>query len=231
MASYDSTPRTRVRRKRERGTHESEVIHSILDQAMICHVGFVDEGTPFVIPTIHARVGEVVYLHGSPGSRMLRIAGSGQEICITATLVDGLVLARSAMHHSMNYRSVVVLGRGRAITGREEKLAAMHAIVEHVAPGRWNESREPSESELAATAVVAVEIREASAKRRSGPPVDAEADYVLPHWAGVIPMQMMMGEPLPDPRLEGELPLPPSVEAMVEMQELGESSVSGRDGV
>ncbi|MGA7615258.1 MAG: pyridoxamine 5'-phosphate oxidase family protein, partial [Thermoanaerobaculia bacterium] len=135
------------------------------------------------------------------------------------------------MHHSMNYRSVVVLGRGRAITGREEKLAAMHAIVEHVAPGRWNESREPSESELAATAVVAVEIREASAKRRSGPPVDAEADYVLPHWAGVIPMQMMMGEPRPDPRLEGELPLPPSVEAMVEMQELGESSVSGRDGV
>lgn len=195
------TPRTAVRRMPSRGSYDRETIHAILDEAITCHVGFVDDGLPCVIPSIHTRVGERLYLHGSLGSRMLRHLAEGPTVCVTVTLVDGLVLARSAFHHSMNYRSVVVFGRASAVTDPQEKLAALKALVEHIVPGRTAEVRPPSDKELAGTMVVSLPIDESSAKARVGPPKDDDEDYALPVWAGVIPMSLRAGAPVDDPRL------------------------------
>jgi nitroimidazol reductase NimA-like FMN-containing flavoprotein (pyridoxamine 5'-phosphate oxidase superfamily) len=200
------TARTTVKRLPDRASYDRSTANAILDEALIGHVGFVTEGQPFVIPTIHARVGGTLYLHGSAASRMLR-AGKTVPLCVTVTLVDGLVMARSAFHHSMNYRSVVVLGQAREVTDPEEKVAALRAIVEHVAAGRWEEVRWPTERELAATTVLALPIDEASVKIRTGPPKDDEEDYALDAWAGVIPLRLVAGEPVADPRLrEGVRP-------------------------
>ena len=197
-----------MKRHPERGAYERATIDAILDEALICHVGFVHEEQPYVIPTIHARDGDSLYLHGSPGSRMLRRLRAGIDVCVTATLLDGLVLARSVYNHSMNYRSVVVVGRAREITDRVEKLRAMESVVEHVVRGRWRDARQPSEAELKATTILALPLDEASAKVRSGGPTDAEDDLTLDVWAGVIPLSLRAGPPVPD----NELALPPYVE-------------------
>lgn len=193
--------RVRLRRKRDRGRYERELIEAILDEALIAHLGVVEDGQPFVIPTLHARHGDVVYCHGSPASRTLRALAAGAPACLTVSLIDGLVLARSVMHHSANYRSVVLLGRDRVLSDPAEKLVALEAVVEHIAPGRWQDARPPSENELKATAVLALPLEEASAKVRSGPPLDDEDDYALDCWAGVIPLSLAAGAPQEDPRL------------------------------
>jgi nitroimidazol reductase NimA-like FMN-containing flavoprotein (pyridoxamine 5'-phosphate oxidase superfamily) len=200
------TDRTAVRRLPERGRYDREQADAILDEALTCHLGFVADGQPFVIPTIHARVGATLYVHGSAASRMLRAAKSGPPICVTVTLVDGLVMARSAFHHSMNYRSVVVLGAAREVTDAAEKTAALRAVVEHVAAGRWDEVRWPTELELRGTTVLALAIDEASAKVRTGGPKDDEEDYALDCWAGVIPLRLAAGEPVADDRLRPGIP-------------------------
>jgi uncharacterized protein len=189
------TARTTVKRHPERGDYDRDVIDAILDEALMCHLGFVVDGQPFVIPTIHARDGDILYIHGSPGSRMLRTAKAEVDICVTATLLDGLVLARSVYNHSMNYRSVVVLGRAHEVTGLDEKLRAMQFVVEHVVKGRWNDARQPNEGEIKGTTILALPLDEASAKIRSGPPVDDEDDLALPVWAGVIPLRLEPSEP------------------------------------
>ena len=200
--------RTRVRRVSTRGAYDTATIHAILDEAPICHVGFVDQGQPFVIPTNHWRIGDRLYLHGSPGSRMLRALVSGQPACVSVTLLDGLVLARSAFHHSMNYRSVVVLAKAEAVEDEAGRLAALEALSEHVMPGRWKEARKPNEKELAATLVVSLLINEASAKIRTGPPSDDEPDYSIPIWAGVVPLSLTAGTPVPDPKLTDGIAVP-----------------------
>ncbi|HTB69621.1 MAG TPA: pyridoxamine 5'-phosphate oxidase family protein [Solirubrobacteraceae bacterium] len=206
--------RVRLRRKRERGRHDRASIDAILDEALIAHLGVVDEhGQPFVVPTLHARHGDVVYVHGSSASRALRVLRAGVPACLTVSLLDGLVLARAAMHHSANYRSVMLLGTARPLERPAEKLAAMEAIVEHIVPGRWAETRPPNENELKATAVLALPIAEASAKVRTGPPVDDEEDYALGVWAGVIPLANEPGAPLPDPGMNAAIPLPSSLDA------------------
>ena len=194
------TPRTTVRRLAARAVYDREAIYAILDEAYICHVGFVVDGQPFVIPTIHARLGDTLYFHGSAASRMLRSLRDGIDACVTITLLDGLVLARSAFHHSMNYRSVVVLGKGREVTDREEKTRALDALVEHVVPGRAAVVRPPNEAEFKQTLVIALPLDEASAKVRTGPPIDDEADYALDVWAGVVPLSLVKGEPVRDTR-------------------------------
>lgn len=194
--------RVRLRRRRERGSYDRRVIDAILDEALIAHLGIVDgTGQPFVIPTLHARSGDVVYCHGSSASRTLRTLAAGAPACLTVSLIDGLVLARSAMHHSANYRSAMVIGAATSVEDPDEKRAALQAIVEHIVPGRWPEVRAPSDSELKATSVLAIGIDEASAKVRSGPPLDDEQDYALPAWAGVIPLALETRSPEPDPRL------------------------------
>ena len=200
------TQHTTVKRHPERGAYDRATIDPILDEALICHLGFVFEGRPFVIPTIHARDGDTLYVHGSPASRMLRAAKEGVDICVTVTLLDGLVLARSVYNHSMNYRSVVVLGRAREVTDRDEKLRAMQRVVEHVVPGRWNDARRPSDGEIKGTTILALALDEASAKRRSGPPTDDDADLGLPVWAGVIPLGVEPGDPVPDSGIDGPPP-------------------------
>jgi uncharacterized protein len=204
---YQQTERTRVRRLPERAAYDRDTVHAILDEGFICHVGFVVDGQPFVVPTGYARVGETVYLHGSTGSRLgLR---PGMDVCVTVTLVDGLVLARSAFHHSMNYRSVMAVGRTRPVLDPEEQEAALRALVEHIVPGRSAEVRGGDRRELAATAVLAVPLNEVSAKVRTGPPIDDEPDYALPIWAGVLPLRQVVDAPVPDPRLDPAL-APPS---------------------
>ena len=198
-----ATDRTRVRRLPARASYDRAVIDSILDEALVCHVGFAVEGQPYVIPTVHARAGDRLYLHGSAASRMLRTLAGGVEVCVTVTLLDGVVLARSAFHHSLNYRSVVILGTATALTDPDEKLAALERIVEHVAPGRSAEVRPPNAQELRATLVLAVPVTEASAKIRAGGPLDDEDDYALPCWAGVIPLRLTPLAPVPDARLAG----------------------------
>lgn len=213
-ATIPVTDRTRVRRLAKRGVYELETIHAILDEALLCHVGFVvapegapdGAGAPVVIPTIHWRDGDTLYFHGSAASRMLRSLRNGVEACVTVTLLDGLVLARSAFHHSMNYRSVVVFGNAREVTDREEKLRALDALVEHVVKGRSKEVRASNEIELKQTLVLALPIEEASAKIRTGGPVDDEEDYSLPVWAGVLPLTLTPGEPLPDTGVTAEVP-------------------------
>jgi uncharacterized protein len=197
-----ASDRVRLRRRRERGNYDRAVIDAILDEALIAHLGITGEdGQPLVIPTLHARCGDVVYLHGSTASRTLRALAVGAPACLTVSLLDGLVLARSAMHHSANYRSVMLLGRARSVEEPAEKLAAFEAIVEHIVPQRWHDVRAPTENELKATSVLAIGIDEASAKIRTGPPVDDEEDYSLPAWAGVIPLGIAAETPKPDPRL------------------------------
>jgi nitroimidazol reductase NimA-like FMN-containing flavoprotein (pyridoxamine 5'-phosphate oxidase superfamily) len=193
--------RARVRRLPARAGYDRATIDAILDEALICHLGFAVDGQPYVIPTLQARDGDTVYLHGSAASRMLRALATGTPACLTATLIDGVVLARSAFHHSMNYRSVVVLGEARLVTASTEILHALHVFTEKLVPGRWDEVRGPSRQELKGTKVLAMTLDEASAKLRSGPPSDDEDDYALEVWAGVIPMAITSGEPVPDPLL------------------------------
>lgn len=194
--------RTQVKRLPERGKYDPDLIHAILDEALICHVGIVTpDGYPVVIPTIHARNGDTLYIHGSPASRLLRSMRSGDEICVTVTLLDGLVVARSAFHNSMNYRSVVVIGTPRIVESPAEKLAALERVTEHIICGRWEDSRLVSEKEIKGTMVVALDLTEASAKVRTGGPVDDDADYVEPLWAGVIPLSIAAGAPVADERL------------------------------
>jgi len=213
MSDVAPTSRTTLRRLPARGHFERATIDAILDEALVCHVGFVTDGQPFVIPTIHARVDGHLYVHGSAASRMLKTLQGEVPVCVTATLLDGLVLARSAFHHSMNYRSVVVLGAARLVADDKEKWDALHAIVEHVAPGRWAEVREPSAKEMAGTLVLRLPIDEASAKVRTGPPLDDEEDYALDCWAGVLPLRLVPGAPVPDPRLPAGRAVSPAVAA------------------
>jgi uncharacterized protein len=202
------TARTRVVREPHRGVYDRAAAYQILDEGLVCHIGFAVDGQPFVIPTGYGRSGENLYIHGSAASRMLRNLDQGVPICLTVTLLDGLVLARSIFNHSMNYRSVVVLGTAVAVTDRQEKLAALRTISEHIVAGRWADSRQPNEKELKATLVMRLPIIEFSAKVREGPPIDDEEDYVFPTWAGVIPFRMVAGEPIADPKLDPEQPAP-----------------------
>ena len=206
MNSPVPTPRTQVRRLPKRGVYERDAINAILDEGFLCHLGCAVEGQTYVIPTGYARSGDQVYVHGSAASRMLRELISATPMCLTVTLLDGVVLARSAFHHSMNYRSVVVLGEARQVTEREEKLEALRCFTSHVLPGRWDEVRLPTDQELKATSVIALPLNEASAKVRSGPPVDDEPDYALEIWAGIIPMRLVAGNPTPDARLRPDIP-------------------------
>ena len=201
MQQLTPTDRTRHRRLAERGSFDLELINAIIDEALICHVGFNVDGAPVVIPTIHARMGNHVYLHGAVGNNMLRSLDRGVDACVTMTIIDGLVLARSAFHHSMNYRSVVLFGKASIVEDDADKVAALRALTEHLIPGRWAGVRGPSEQELRQTMVLALPIQEASAKVRSGPPNDDEADYSLPVWAGVIPLRLAAAEAICDPRL------------------------------
>lgn len=211
MDSFTPTKRSALKRLPKRGEYARESVYQILDEGFICHVGFVVEGQPFVIPTGYARAADTLYIHGSQASRMLRALKGGIDVCVTVTLVDGMVMARSAFHHSMNYRSVVVFGRAVAVEDSTEKLEALRALTEHLAPGRWDETRQPTEGEMRATLVLALALEEASAKVRSGPPVDDEEDYELPVWAGVVPLRVVAGEPIPDPRLPQDVEPPAHV--------------------
>jgi len=197
--------RTQVERLPERGQYDREAIHAILDQSFLCHVGFVVDGQPFVIPTSYGRAGDVLYVHGSAASRMLRNLAGGIPVCITVTLLDGLVVARSLFHSSMNYRSVVLLGTARPVTDAEEKIRGLRAVSEQIFPGRWNDARQPNEQELKATSVLAIPLGEASAKVRTGPPSDEEEDYALPIWAGLVPLRMTAEAPVPDPALPADV--------------------------
>jgi uncharacterized protein len=192
------TPRTKLRRLPKRGAHDRPTIDAILDEALISHVGFVFDGRPAVIPTLHARIGDEVLIHGSAASRMLRRLADGVDVCLTATLIDGLVLARSAFHHSVNYRSVVLYGKARLVTEPDEKEAALEAFTERLLPGRWADVRWPTRKELKATSVLTLPIAEGSAKVRNGPPIDDEPDYALDVWAGVVPLTLTRGEPVQD---------------------------------
>ncbi len=200
------TPRTRVVRESDRGVYDRDTVNRILDEGFLCHVGFIVDGQPYVIPTSYGRAGDMLYVHGSAASRMLRNLDRGIPVCVTVTLLDGLVLARSVFNHSMNYRSVVTLGTATLVDNPEEKLAALLALSEHILPGRWNDSRQPNEKELKATSVLRIPIEEFSAKVRVGPPIDDEPDYTFPTWAGVIPLDTTVGTPIRDERCQRELP-------------------------
>ena len=208
MPNFHQTERTTPRRYPNRASYDRAVVEAILDEGLFCHVGFIIDGQPYVIPTIHARVGDRLYLHGSVASHMLRSLREGIPICVTVTLLDGLVLARSAFHHSMNYRSVVVLGAAVEVTDHAERLTALKAIVEHVVPNRWRDVRWPTEQELKATTILRLPLEEVSAKVRTGPPIDDEADYQLGCWAGEIPLQLTPQAVVPDPRLDPEITPP-----------------------
>lgn len=205
---FPKTKRTTLKRLPKRGVYDRESVYGILDEGFICHVGFAVDGKPVVIPTGYARVDDRLYIHGSQASRMLRTLSEGIDVCVTVTLIDGLVLARSAFHHSINYRSVVVFARASLVEDANDKNAALFAFSEHVIPGRWNDVREPTPEELQMTTVLWLELTEASAKVRTGPPLDDEEDYSLPVWAGVIPLQLTSAEPLRDPRLPESMPVP-----------------------
>jgi uncharacterized protein len=198
---FPQTQRTTLKRLPKRGVYDRELVYRILDEGFICHVSFVVDGQPFVIPTGYARIADQLYIHGSQVSRMLRTLAQGIDVCIAVTLVDGIVLARSAFHHSINYRSVVIFGCAAMVEENQAKLAALFAFSEHVIPGRWNDVREPTEQELKATTVLSLPLLEVSAKVRTGPPIDDEEDYALNIWAGVLPLRMIAGEPIDDPRL------------------------------
>lgn len=211
MNAIAPTQRTTLIRRPERGAYDRSIVNAILDEALICHVGFAVDGQPFVLPTTHARIDDRLYIHGSVGGRMLRTLRRGAPICVTVTLIDGLVLARSAFHHSMNYRSVVILGGAREVEDEAEKRRAFSALVDHVLAGRSAQTREASAQELKATSVLCVPIAEASAKVRTGPPLDDDGDYDLPYWAGVLPIRLEAEPPVADPRLPAGIPLPASL--------------------
>jgi uncharacterized protein len=208
MERFRPTERTTLKRLPKRAEYDGARVCEILDEAFICHVGFVVDGQPFVIPTGYARVADRLYVHGSSASRMLRALGEGIEVCVTVTLIDGLVLARSAFHHSVNYRSVVVFGRATVVEEAEEKMEALRAFTEHVVPGRWAEVRWPNESEMKATTVLALPLTEASAKIRTGPPIDDEEDYEINVWAGVLPLRLVADDAIKDDRLRSGVGLP-----------------------
>ena len=202
------TERTRVVRESHRGAYDCETIYKILDEGFVCHVGFFVDGQPYVIPTLFARVGDAIYFHGSAASRMLRNVSGGIPVCVTVTLTDGFVLARSVFNHSMNYRSVVALGRAVLVDAPEEKLKALHAFTEKIIPGRWNDTRQPNEKELKATSILHLPLTEVSAKIRVGPPEDDAPDYALPVWAGVIPLHLTPGTPIRDEKCDPSIPTP-----------------------
>jgi nitroimidazol reductase NimA-like FMN-containing flavoprotein (pyridoxamine 5'-phosphate oxidase superfamily) len=202
MSEFTPTERTQVKRLPKRGHYDRETVHKILDEAFVCHVGFVLDGQPYVIPTNFGRVDDTLYLHGSAASRMLRTLSAGIPVCVTVTLVDGLVLARSAFHHSVNYRSVVILGTATLVDDPAEKMEALRLFTEHIMKGRWDEIRWPNEQEMKGTTVLALPLEEVSAKVRTGGPVDDEEDYALPVWAGVLPLSQTKGSPVPDARLK-----------------------------
>lgn len=208
MAEFEKNEKNRIRRLPKRGIYERESIYQILDEALICHIGFIEDNQPYVIPMNYARLGDTILLHGANSSRLMKATAAGIPVCVEVTIVDGLVLARAVFNHSVNYRSVVLFGKGQVIEGDEEKLAALEAITEHLIPGRWRETRRPNQKELNATSVVAIKIEQASAKLRSGPPVDDEADLGLPVWAGVLPMQEQPLEPVPDSLMNRKIPMP-----------------------
>lgn len=212
MTSSRGSIRTKVKRLPARGHYDSETINAILDEALVCHVGFSVDGQPYVIPTSYARVGDMLYIHGSAASRMLREITKGIEICVTVSLIDGLVLARSAFHHSINYRSVLILGQATLVEDIDEKNRALEAITEHIVPGRWTAVRPPTELELKGTSVLSLLISEASAKVRTGPPVDDEEDYSLDVWAGVLPVSLETGNPIADPRIKAGIEVPDYVQ-------------------
>ena len=197
MESFSPTPRTQVRRIPQRGVYDRDVVYAILDEGYLCHVGFAMDGQTYVIPTGYARLGDEIFIHGSAASRMLRALGDGVDVCVTVTLVDGFVFSRSAFHHSMNYRSVVMLGRARVVADPAEKMIALRRFTNHILPGRFEEVRAPSDSELKATMVLALPIEEVSAKIRKGPPVEDEGDIERPTWAGVVPLCVQLGTPVP----------------------------------
>jgi nitroimidazol reductase NimA-like FMN-containing flavoprotein (pyridoxamine 5'-phosphate oxidase superfamily) len=205
---FPQTERTTLKRLPKRGVFDRELVYRILDEGFICHVGFSVDGRPFVIPTGYARVEDQLFIHGSQVSRMLRTLSTGIDVCVTVTLVDGLVLARSAFHHSINYRSVVMFGRAAMIEDREAKLAALFAFSEQVIPGRWDDVRQPTEQELKATTVLSLPLVEVSAKVRTGPPIDDDEDYALNVWAGVLPLKIAAGAPINDPRLPESIETP-----------------------
>ena len=200
------TPRTRVVREPHRGVYDRDAVNAILDEGFLCHIGFVVDGQPYVIPTNYARDGNFLYIHGSAASRMLRNLSAGIPACITVTLLDGFVLARSVFNHSMNYRSVVVLGTATLVDDREEKLRALRALSEQILPHRWDDARQPNDKELKATSVIRIPIEEFSAKVRTGPPKDDEEDLTFSTWAGVIPLEMKPGAPIPDAGCQGDVP-------------------------
>lgn len=199
MDQYSPTERTQVKRLPKRGVYDKEQVHGILDEGFICHVGFVLDGQPFVIPTAYARSGEQIYIHGAPASRLMK--SKEVDVCLTVTLVDALVVARSAFHTSINYRSVVVLGKAQLVLDIDEKRQALRLFTNHVIPGRWEQAKQPTVAELKATSVLALPLEEVSAKVRTGPPIDDEEDYTLPIWGGLVPVVQSFGEPLPDDRL------------------------------
>ena len=202
------TERTRVVRESHRGAYDRETIYRILDEGYVCHIGFYTDGQPYVIPTLFARVGDAIYFHGSAASRMLRNASAGISVCITVTLTDGFVLARSVFNHSMNYRSVVALGKATLVDAPEEKLEALRVFTEKIIAGRWNDARQPNEKELKATSILRLPLEEVSAKIRVGPPEDDAADYALPVWAGVIPLHLTPGAPIRDEKCDASIPTP-----------------------
>jgi hypothetical protein len=219
MTSFPITPQNRVKRLPKRGSYDAATIYPILDEAMICHVGFVQDGQPYMIPTLHARDGDTLLLHGATTSRMLQHAAAGHPLCVTVTLIDGVVLARSVFHHSINYRSAVVFGVGTPIEDADAKMAALARFTDKLLPGRWADARPPNEVELKATAVVAVDMLSASAKVRTGDPGDDEEDIALPIWAGVIPLALHAGAPIPAPNLAADVPLPDYLAAYVKQRQ------------
>jgi nitroimidazol reductase NimA-like FMN-containing flavoprotein (pyridoxamine 5'-phosphate oxidase superfamily) len=209
--TFTKTPRNQVRRHPERGHYDAATIYPIVDEALICHVGFVDGGQPFVIPTLHARQGDSILLHGAKGSRLLRHLEAGGEVCITVTLLDGIVLARSVFSHSVNYRSAVIFGCGVPIDGDDERMRALELFTDRLVAGRWADARPPSAVELKQTGIVAVPIASASAKIRTGPPKDGEEDLDLPVWAGVLPLRLLPGAPIAAPGLPAAIELPDNI--------------------
>ena len=206
--TFDKTPLNRVRRMPERGHYDADTIYPIIDEALICHVGFVEDGQPFVIPTIHARMGDALVLHGAKASRLLKHAAAGNDLCVTITILDGLVMARSVFHHSMNYRSAVLFGKGELIEDADERMRAFEVLTEHIMPGRWADARLPNDTELSATTLVRMPIDMASAKVRTGPPSDEDDDYSLDVWAGVVPIRRHFGEPIDDPKRTHDVAVP-----------------------
>src|ERR1700756_5450546 len=211
MSEFTPTDRTRVRRKPDRGHYDRETVYRILDEAFVCHLGFVADGMPFVVPTNYVRVGDKLFLHGWPGSRLMKTLASGAPFCLSVTLLDGIVFAPTAMGHSVNYRSVVVMGKAEIVEGHQAKLAAMRDFVEHVIHGRWADVRPPSEKDLKATMVLAVPLVEASAKVRTGFAVDDEAEYEGPAWTGVLPLKWTAQEPVDDPRSKRKIAGPGNI--------------------